>query len=40
VPEEKLGGLEEYKMPKKVKNAQDFTIEVKIYYWQEKIYLA
>ena len=40
VPKEKLGGFDEYKMPKKVKNDQDFTIEVKIYYWQQKMYLA
>lgn len=37
---DKLGGLEEYKMPKKIKNAQDFTIRVKTNYWKEEMYVA
>ena len=40
MPKEKLGGLEEYKIPKKIKNAQDFTIGVKTNYWKEKMYVA
>ena len=39
MPKEKLGGLEEYKMPRK-KKSQYFVTGLKTDYWQGKTYVT